>query len=81
VEAAEKGDDAVTLGVIARQLDGRLDRFGSRVREERSLCSAKGRNRLHCLPKTHLRLVIKVRARHVQELLCLVNDRGDDVRM
>ena len=47
------------------------DRFGA----------AERRDRVDLLAEPHLRLVVEVRARHVQELLRLIDDGGDDVGM
>ena len=43
--------------------------------------AAERRDRVELLAEPHLRLVVEVRARHVQELLRLIDDGGDDVGM
>ena len=68
-------------GRVARQLDARFDRFGAGVAEERSHAAVDRRDRRELLGQPHLRLVVEVGARHVQELLRLLGDRRDDVGM
>ena len=65
-------------GRVPRQLDARLDRFGAGVAEERSHAAVDRRDRRELLREPHLRLVVEVGARHVQELLRLLGDRADD---
>ena len=79
--AAEERDDAVALGVIPGQLDRRLDRLGARVARRTCFAPVDGAMRVDLLGQPHLRLVIEVGARHVQELLRLLDDRGDDLGM
>ncbi len=84
MERAEERDDVEALGRVTRELQRRLDRFGPGVAEERPhVAGAFGHrhDRRHFLGELHLRLVIEVRARHVQVLLRLVGNRFDDVGM
>ena len=82
VERAEERDDVVALRVPLRELDAGLDGLGAGVAEERPLVSAGiGRDRRHLLGEAHLRLVVEVGARHVQEALRLVDDRLHDLGM
>ena len=69
------------LGVIARQLDGRLGRLGARVAEERPHPAFDRHERRQFLREAHLRLVVEVRPRHVDELRRLVGDGLDDLGM
>jgi hypothetical protein len=84
VKAAEKRDDVLASGCVARQLETRFDRFSSRISEKRSpaagLLSAR-RDRCQFFGEPDLRLVIKICPRHVEELLCLIDDGADDVGM
>ncbi len=63
-------------------LIARLDRFGAGVAEER-LGAPPGdrRDRRELLRQAHLRLVVEVGARHVEEALRLIGDRAHDVGM
>ena len=81
VKRAEERDDVVPLRVVLRQLERRLVRLGARVAEERPVRTRHRRNRRQLLAEPHLRLVVEVGARHVQELLRLVDDRLHDVGM
>ena len=81
VKSAEERDDVLAAGRIARQLEARLDRLGAGVAEERPHAALNRRDRGELLRQPHLRLVVEVGARHVQELLRLIGDRLDDVRM
>ena len=81
VERAEERDDALPLREVARQLDRRLGRLGSGVGEERPHVAVDRRDRRQLFREPHLRLVVEVRPRHVDELLRLIGDRLDDVRM
>ena len=79
VERAEERDDVVPLRVVLRQLERRLVRLGARVAEERPVRPRHRRNRRQLLRQPHLRLVVEVGARHVQELLRLLDDGLHDL--
>src|SRR5688500_5433692 len=81
VKAAQKRDHAVALRDVARELDCRFNRFGAGVRKERSLVTAERRQLVERLGEAHLRLVIEIGSRHVQEFLRLIDDGGDDLGM
>ena len=81
VEAPQEADDAVAPGVVPRHLDRRLVGLGAGVGEEGPLRPAERRQRRHLLAQLHLRLVVEVGARHVQELLRLLDDRLHHLRM
>src|SRR5437764_14385543 len=75
VKAAEKGDDVLPSRRIARELEARLDRLGAGVAEKRSDTALDRRDRRELLRQPHLRLVVEVGPRHVQEFLRLLGDR------
>ena len=79
VERSEERDDPRPLGVIARQLHGRLGRFGARVAEERPHLAFNRDERRHFLREPHLRLVVEIGPRHVDELRRLIGNGLDDV--
>jgi hypothetical protein len=81
VKAPQERDDTPPLRVIPRQLQRRFNGLGPGVREERSLRARERGNRIHLLAKLHLRLVVEVGSRHVQEPLCLVDDCRHDCRV
>ncbi len=81
VERAEERDQERALGVVARQLDGRFVRLGARVAEEALDLAVDRDDAADLLGQPHLRLVVEVGPRHVQELLRLLDDGGDDVGM
>ena len=81
VKRAEKRDDVGALGGVARQLDARLDRFGAGVAEKRSHAAVDRRDRRQLLGQLHLRLVIEIGARHVEEALRLLGHGADHVGM
>ena len=81
VKPAEERDDVLPAGRVARQLEARLDRLGPGIAEERSHAALDRDDRRELLGESHLRLVVEVGPRHVQELLRLIGDRLDDVRV
>ena len=68
-------------GGVARQLQAGLDRFGARVAEERLHAAVDRDDRRDLLGQAHLRLVVEIGARHVEESPGLIGDRLHDVRM
>ena len=81
VERAEEGDQERPLGVVPRQLDRRLVGLGPGIAEEALDRAVDRHDAGDLLGQPHLRLVVEVGPRHVQELLRLVDDGRDDVRM
>jgi hypothetical protein len=84
MERSQKGDEVESLGRVARELQRRFDRFGARVTEERphlAVARPDRHDRRELLRQLHLRLVVEVRARHVQVLVRLIDNRPDDVGM
>ena len=81
VKAAEEGDDVRPARGVAGELDARLDRFGARVAEKRppTAVAVERRQPGDLLSQPHLRLVVEIRARHVDELAGLLRDGADDV--
>ncbi len=67
----EEGDDVRPLRVIARELDGGLDRLGARVRKERARAAFDRHDVRHGLAERHLRLVIVIGG-SVQKALRLI---------
>ncbi len=81
VERAEKGDDLLSLGVIAREFQGAFDGFGSGVSVINFVWALHGRDRRQALGEGHERLVIKIGTRHVDQFAGLLLNGGDDVGM
>ena len=54
-------------GRMPRQLDGGFDRLGAGVAEERPRAAVERRDRRDFLREPHLRLVVEIGARHVDE--------------
>ena len=71
----------VPLRCTTGELDARLDGLGARVAEEAALVAAHRRDLGQLLGEPHLRLVVEVRARHVEEALRLVDDGLHDLRV
>ena len=78
MKASEEGDDVLPSRRIARELEARLDRLGAGVAEKRSDAALDRRDGRELLRQPHLRLVVEVGPRHVQELLRLIGDRFHD---
>ena len=82
MESAVEGDDLVAARVIARQLDGRLDRFRAGVAEVDALRRlAPGAMAASFSRQLHHIGIIKIRAGHVDQLGGLLLNRRDDFGM
>src|SRR4029079_16875326 len=68
VKRAQEREDALTLGVIARQLDRSFGRLGARITEECADGTVDRRDGGQLFGQSDLRLVIEIRPRHVDEL-------------
>ena len=81
MKGAEEGDDAGPAGVPARELEGGLEGFGAAVGEEDAARAGRVAGLGQALRQVDLRLVVEVGAGHVQQLVALVGDGGDDLGM
>jgi hypothetical protein len=77
VKAADERDDALPLRVIPGELERRLGRFCPRVRKKRPDVPVDRHDARQLLGEPHLRLVVEVGPRHVDELPSLIDDRRD----
>ena len=81
MEGAEEGDGPRPSGVPAGQLQARFERLGPAVGEEDALGPGAGRQLRQLLGQVDLRLIVEIGAGHVQQLVGLVLDGGDDLGM
>ena len=87
VDPRHQRPEPATLDRLARRQRERSHAAAVESAEKRDDVLAAGRvagergNRRQLLRKAHLRLVVEVRSRHVQELLRLIRDRLDHVRV
>ena len=81
VERAEEGDHVLPLGVIARQLQRALDRFGAGVAVVNAMRPGHRRNLRQARGQRDHALVVKIRARHVDQFGRLLLNGGDHVGM
>ena len=71
----------LALGVIARQLERRFDRFRAGIGEENFLAARARRQSRQLLRQLDHRLVVKIAAADMQKLARLLLDRLDHARM
>ena len=81
VKRAEERDDVLTLGVIARQLQRALNRLRAGVAVVNLVRPRHGRNLRQPRRQIHHVLVIKIRARHVDQFARLLLNGGDHIGM
>ena len=81
VKRAEERDDVLPLGVIARQLQGTLDRLRSRVSIVNTVRPFHRCDLRKALGQLHHALVIEVGARHMNQFARLLLDSGDHIGM
>ena len=81
MERAEERDGPRPAGVPAGQLQARFERLGPAVGEEDALGPGAGREFRQLLGQVDLRLIVEIGAGHVQQLVGLVLDGGDDFGM
>ena len=76
-----KGDDVLPLGVISRQLERAFRGFGSGVAVVELVRAGHGRDLRQTLGQRDQALVIKIGARHVDELRRLLLNGGHHLGM
>ena len=81
VERAFERDDRRAPGVMARELDGALHRFGPRVGEEDAGLLLEGRDRGQALAQLEVSRLVEVGGRDVDELVGLGRDGIGHLRM
>ncbi len=81
MERAEERDHVLPFGVIARKFQRGLDRLRARIAVINPMRSRHGSNLRQALRQLHHVLVIKIRARHVDQFARLLLDGGDHFGM
>src|SRR5687767_12648163 len=81
MKGAVKGDRMLPLGMIARELEGRLDGLGAGVGEENFLVALARRQASELLGQLDHRLVVKIAAANMEKLARLLFDRFNHPRM
>jgi hypothetical protein len=81
VKGPKKGDHLRTARVVAGQFERRFHRFGAAVREKNPFASRARSELSQFFGQIALRSVVEIGARHVQQPLGLLLDRGDDPGM
>src|SRR5215469_9796684 len=81
MKAAVEGDELISPRMIAGEFHPRLERFGTGISEVNPLRSFARRNGGELLGQVDHAFVVKVRARHVDEVASLLPNGGDHFRM
>src|SRR5262245_35375287 len=81
MKAAEKRDKFLTAGVMHRQLERGLDRFGTTVGKVRFGPASDRDDLIQLFAEIGHLAVIKIRAAHVNELFSLLGNGFYDLRM
>src|SRR5262245_39207010 len=81
MKRAEEGDHARTPRVNSRQLQCRLDRFGTAIGEKHSFRRWTGRGLSQALRKIDLRLIVKIGPGHVDKFGSLILNGSDNFGM
>src|ERR1700733_1622728 len=72
VKTSVKGDELVAFCVVTRQFHGRFNGFGAGIPEVNFFGSAAGSDRRQLFSQVHHSLVVKIRARHMNQFSSLL---------
>src|SRR5579872_1862419 len=81
VECTVESNDPLALGMVARQLHGRLHRFSAGIAVVDLYWTGHGSDLLQTLRQCDQAFVVEIRARHTDQLARLFLDGGDNFRM